>query len=54
VHGVLVIRRQPGHVGLVIGDGRMVEAPGAGLRIRVSVIGDRSDLVGYLRVPGGQ
>lgn len=43
----------PGHVGLVIGGGRMIEAPGTGERVRVSVIGDRSDLIGYARPGGG-
>ncbi|SEG26616.1 Transglycosylase SLT domain-containing protein [Thermomonospora echinospora] len=39
----------PGHVGLVIGRGRMVEAPRTGLKVRISSIRNRSDLVGYAR-----
>ncbi|MFC9973855.1 NlpC/P60 family protein [Spirillospora sp. NPDC127200] len=41
----------PGHVGLVIAPGRMVEAPRTGLKVRVASITGRSDLVGYAR-PG--
>ncbi|WP_158566768.1 C40 family peptidase [Actinomadura craniellae] len=42
---------RPGHVGLVIGGGRMVEAPRTGLPVRVSTVRNRSDLLGYAR-PG--
>jgi cell wall-associated NlpC family hydrolase len=49
--GSLGSRAAPGHVGMVIGGGRMVEAPRTGLRVRVATIGTRSDLVGYAR-PG--
>ncbi|MFB4317628.1 NlpC/P60 family protein [Actinomadura sp. 21ATH] len=42
-------RTAPGHVGLVVGRGRMIEAPRTGLRVRVATIGTRSDLVGYAR-----
>ncbi|MFI0352844.1 C40 family peptidase [Actinomadura sp. 9N407] len=47
--GSLGSRNAPGHVGMVIGGGRMVEAPRTGLRVRVATIGTRSDLVGYAR-----
>ncbi|MBA9003082.1 C40 family peptidase [Thermomonospora cellulosilytica] len=39
----------PGHVGLVIGPGRMVEAPRTGLTVRIASINTRSDIVGYAR-----
>ena len=39
----------PGHVGMVIGPGRMVEAPRTGLKVRIATISTRSDIVGYAR-----
>lgn len=39
----------PGHVGLVIGHGRMIEAPHTGAQVRYSSYKDRSDLVGFTR-----
>lgn len=42
-------RTNPGHVGLLVGAGKMIEAPRTGLTVRVSVVGDRSDLIGYGR-----
>lgn len=48
--GDLVFFGSPiGHLGIYIGDGKMVEAPRTGLNIRVSKIG-RRDLVGAGRV----
>ncbi len=47
--GALGTAAAPGHVGIVLGDGRMVEAPRTGLPVRISPIGDRSGLVGYAR-----
>lgn len=49
--GALGTATAPGHVGIVLGDGRMIEAPRTGLSVRVSPIGGRADLVGYAR-PG--
>lgn len=39
----------PGHVGLVLDNGRMIEAPRTGLKVRVHPFRHRSDLVGYAR-----
>ncbi|MFC9973898.1 NlpC/P60 family protein [Spirillospora sp. NPDC127200] len=39
----------PGHVGMVIAPGKMIEAPRTGLKIRTASIKNRSDLVGYAR-----
>ncbi|MBO2454353.1 C40 family peptidase [Actinomadura barringtoniae] len=49
--GALGTMSQPGHVGLVLGGGKMIEAPHTGARVRISSIRTRSDLVGYAR-PG--
>jgi len=54
--GDLVFFRSAGpsgwHVGLVVGRGRMVEAPGAGARVRTSPIG-RAGYLGATRPGGG-
>ncbi|MCP2342005.1 C40 family peptidase [Actinomadura rupiterrae] len=42
-------QQAPGHVGMVIGGGRMVEAPHTGEHVRVSSYQARSDLVGFGR-----
>jgi cell wall-associated NlpC family hydrolase len=42
----------PGHVGIVIGHGQMIEAYGAGYRVRVASW-HRSDLVGFTEPRGG-
>ncbi|MBO2451666.1 C40 family peptidase [Actinomadura barringtoniae] len=49
--GALGSMSRPGHVGLVLGGGKMIEAPHTGARVRISSIRTRSDLVGYAR-PG--
>jgi len=41
-------RKSPGHVGLVIGHGLMIEAYAAGFPVRVAPYGDR-DPVGFTR-----
>ncbi|MFG1998641.1 NlpC/P60 family protein [Spirillospora sp. NPDC048911] len=49
--GSLGTMSNPGHVGIALGGGRMIEAPSTGLKVRVSSVRERSDLVGYAR-PG--
>jgi cell wall-associated NlpC family hydrolase len=54
--GDLVFFRSAGpsgwHVGLVVGRGRMVEAPGRGARVRTAPVG-RAGYLGAVR-PGGR
>jgi cell wall-associated NlpC family hydrolase len=45
-------RAAPGHVGLVIGQGKMIEAYATGVPLRVASYGDR-DPVGFTRPGAG-
>ncbi|MEV5556319.1 NlpC/P60 family protein [Nonomuraea wenchangensis] len=40
---------RPGHVGIVLDAGRMIEAPRTGLRVRISSYSAREDIIGYGR-----
>lgn len=40
---------KPGHVGLYIGGGKFIEAPGTGMKVRISTLAGRSDYMGARR-----
>jgi hypothetical protein len=40
---------KPGHVGMYVGGGRFIEAPGTGMKVRISSLAGRSDYMGARR-----